>query len=317
VNTIARTSPAFAPTAIPFAPANETEYRQWRDIKLRGYPDRVEELVVEVGDPRALTRAEHEAIRLRCRKTNMAIYAGKAQEADKDIPRLLGWQFGLRHLDSNWLADDDGITQIQVSGTGAQQGYIPYTDRPIKWHTDGYYNPPARRIWAMLLHCVSSAGSGGQNALMDHEIAYLLLRDADPDFVRALMAPDAMTIPARADAGRIVRPAETGPVFHVDPATARLHMRYTARTRSIEWKQDALTLAACACLEDLLADSPYIFRTTLEPGMGIICNNVLHARSGFADDPMHRRLLYRARYYDRIEVDAAIPMELSVSRRSP
>ncbi len=51
----------------------------------------------------------------------------------------------------------------------------------------------------MVLHCVTSAASGGANALLDHEIAYLLLRDADPAFVAALMQPDAMTIPARRD----------------------------------------------------------------------------------------------------------------------
>jgi hypothetical protein len=315
MNTLA--SLALLTTAIPFAPADEPAYRKWREFKLRGYPARAEDLIVEVGDPRALTRAEHEAMLSRCCKANMAIYAGKVREADKDIPRLLGRQFGLRRLDPNWLADDDGITQLQAqtSGTGAKHSYIPYTDRPIKWHTDGYYNPPARRIWAMLLHCVSRAGSGGESALMDHEIAYLLLREANPDFIHALMAPDAMTIPARADEGRIARPAETGPVFHVDPTTARLHMRYTARTRSVQWKQDALTLAACRCLEGLLqADSPYIFRTTLEPGMGIVCNNVLHARSGFADDATHRRLLYRARYYDRIDEGAAHRTEPTTSQ---
>ena len=318
MHTLESTTSSLAPTAIPFDLENESAYRQWRALKLRSYPARVEELVVEVGDPRALTGAEREAILQRSRKANMAIYAGKVREADRDIPRMLGRQIGLQRLDSNWLADDDGITQLVVSGTGARQSYIPYTDRPIKWHTDGYYNPPTRRIWAMLLHCVSSAGSGGQNALMDHEIAYLLLRDANPDFVRALMAPDAMTIPARASEGRIARAAETGPVFYIEPKSARLHMRYTARTRSIRWKQDALTLAATAFLENLLsADSPYLFRATLEPGMGIICNNVLHDRSGFADNDAHRRLLYRARYYDRIEDGAAVRMEPAVSQPSP
>jgi hypothetical protein len=34
--------------------------------------------------------------------------------------------------------------------------------------------------------------------------------------------------------------------------------------------------------------------------MGVICNNVLHARTAFRDDPSRPRLLYRARYYDRI-----------------
>jgi hypothetical protein len=34
--------------------------------------------------------------------------------------------------------------------------------------------------------------------------------------------------------------------------------------------------------------------------MGLICNNVLHTRSGFSDRPDHRRLLYRARYHDHL-----------------
>ncbi len=83
-------------------------------------------------------------------------------------------------LDRNWLADDDGISSVTVPGEGGRGDYIPYTNRPIRWHTDGYYNPPERRIRAMVLHCVAPAASGGENALLDHEIAYLLLRDAIP-----------------------------------------------------------------------------------------------------------------------------------------
>ena len=123
----------------------------------------------------------------------------------------------------------------------------------------------------MVLHCVAPAASGGENALLDHEIAYLLLRDADPGFIAALMQPDAMTIPARSDDEGIARAAETGPVFSVDPDDGALHMRYTARTRSIEWKNDRAVRAAAAFLEWLLANpSPYIFRVTLQPGMGLL-----------------------------------------------
>ena len=78
-------------------------------------------------------------------------------------------------------------------------------------------------------------------------------------------------------------------------------MRYTARTRSIEWKRDPAVQAAVAALEALLAaESPHIHQVTLAPGMGIVCNNVLHDRTGFVDDPDRPRLLYRARYRDRI-----------------
>jgi hypothetical protein len=76
---------------------------------------------------------------------------------------------------------------------------------------------------------------------------------------------------------------------------------YTARTRSIEWSGEPAVRAAVAALERLLAtDSPHVHRLTLEPGMGILCNNVLHDRAGFVDDPRQPRLLYRARFHDRI-----------------
>ena len=51
----------------------------------------------------------------------------------------------------------------------------------------------------MGLHCISPARVGGENALMDPEIAYILLREENPDFIRALMHPQAMEIPAIAE----------------------------------------------------------------------------------------------------------------------
>lgn len=293
---------ASLPLQNPFALEATEAYATWRERKLANYPRQIEDLIVEVRDPRALTASEHDAILQRCRKANMAIYASRCgSDPDKDIPRLLGNQFGMSHLDSNLLAEEDGITKLAVSEASERQLYIPYTNRPIKWHTDGYYNPDSRQIRGMLLHCVSSAIEGGENALMDHEIAYLLMRDANPELIRAFMQHDAMTIPARMEEEQIARAAETGPVFSTHPVTGDLHMRYTARTRSIEWKQNPDTLAAVSFIEQLLAsDSPYVFRGKLEPGMGLICNNVLHDRSGFNDSPVHPRVLYRARYYDRI-----------------
>lgn len=285
----------------PFDPDKEAGYLRWREAKLARAPADVSALTVEIKDPGALTDAEHEAMLVRCRDANMVVYASARLDADKEVPRRLGARFGLVHLDRNWLADDDGVSKVTVVETAGRGEFIPYTNRPIRWHTDGYYNPPGREIRAMLLHCVSRAGEGGTNRLLDHELAYLMLRDADPAHVRALMLPDTMTIPARLDGDNVARPAQTGPVFSVDPERGALHMRYTARTRSIEWRQDPAVQAAVAALERLLAaESPHIHRVTLAPGMGILCNNVLHDRTGFVDDPDRPRLLYRARYQDRI-----------------
>lgn len=286
----------------PFDLGDERAWQAWRSHKLAAHPARIEDLVVEVRDPRRLTGPEHAALLDRCRRANMAIYASRCgADPDKDIPRLLGRQFGLERLDCNLLADDDGITPLAVAESGDRKAFIPYTNRPIRWHTDGYYNSPDRNIRAMVLHCVSPAASGGDNALLDHEMAYLLLRDANPDFIRALSAPDAMSIPPRVDEDGVARPEQAGPVFSVDPDTGALHMRYTHRTQSIAWKADPETLAAVDALKTLLAgDSPWIFHGRLESGMGLLCNNVLHDRSAFTETPSQRRLLYRARYYDRI-----------------
>jgi hypothetical protein len=301
---VSAAAPAAAPGRShgPFDPEADVAYRAWRAAKLDRYPAGTGLPIVELRDPRALTAAEREALLDAVDRTNMAVYASPmAGVADKDIPRLLGRQLGLHRLDCNWLADDDGISQVRVAAGGARSDFIPYTDRPIRWHTDGYYNPPQRAILGMVLHCVASAASGGETGLLDHEIAFLLLRDENPDFARALLRDDAMTIPERVDDEGTARPAEAGPVFRVDPVSGHLSMRYTARTRSILWHPDPAVGAAAAALTRLLAGpSPWIHRLTLQPGMGLVCNNVLHERTGFVDDAARPRLLYRARYHDRI-----------------
>lgn len=301
------------PLSSPFHPDNEAAYLAWRAEKLRDYPTRADELVVAVKDPLALNDQEYAALWQRLAKTNMAVYAGPpAQAGDKTIPRRVGEQFGLVHLDANWLADADGISSLtpredeedaqpeRSAGVDPSRrgDYIPYTHQRIRWHTDGYYNPPKRRIHGMMLHCVRAADTGGENALYDPDLAYIALRDANPDHIRALMAEDAMTIPARVDEAGVARPDETGPALYVHGD--RLHLRYTARTRSIRWKDDAATQAALRALEAHLESRPGgVFTLRLEPGMGLICANVLHTRTGFSDRPGHRRLLYRARYHDQ------------------
>jgi hypothetical protein len=127
----------------PFDPDDDGAYRAWRARKLHRYPAGKALPIVAVADPRALTEAERDAMLDSIDRTNMAVYASPlAGVADKEIPRLLGEQLGLHRLDRNWLADDDGISQVKVVAGGTRADFIPYTDRPIRWHTDGYYNSP-------------------------------------------------------------------------------------------------------------------------------------------------------------------------------
>jgi len=291
-------------TTSPFDLTDERAYLCWREWKLSDYPVSAEDLIVSIANPCRLSPAEKHALLSRCQKANAAIYRiSTADFTDKELVGSLGRQFGLTRLDRNLRADEDSITSLKVvSGPGGAY-YIPYTNRPLNWHTDGYYNTPEEQVRGVVLHCVSDAAQGGENVYLDHEMAYLLLRDENPDYPAALMQPDAMTIPANTEGGVEIRPAQSGPVFSVEARSGSLHMRYTARTRSIAWKDDRNTRMAVGFLTELLAgEADFLFRYRLQPGEGIICNNILHKREAFTDDPAggRTRLLYRARYYDRI-----------------
>jgi len=292
---------ALQPTEDPFALDRPAAYRRWRDAKLAAHPRRAQDLVVEVRDPRSLSAAESARVRQLCAVSNMAVYASPPDGlADKQIPRRVGEQLGLGPPLANLLADEDAISSLEVVPEKAGRGYIPDSSRRLAWHTEGYYNAPGEAIRSFILHCVRPAARGGVTRLMDPEIAYILLRDADPSHVRALSAPTALTIPANEEAGDGVRPARTGPVFSFEDGA--LHMRYTARTRSIQWAGDEATQAAVRFLAEALESSPWVFELRLEAGQGLVCNNVLHARSAFEDDPAPApgRLVYRARHARRI-----------------
>lgn len=293
------------PTEGPFNLEDESSYAQWRESKLAHYPQTVDELVVDFGDMEKPTSEELSKVRTLCTRANMAVYRsgplGRDATAVRPALRALGDILGLRAAEDHRSAESDGIVAIEVVSGGGRLGYIPYTTKPISWHTDGYYNyhGSSNCIQAMLLHCVRDAAEGGVNALLDQEIAYIRLRDRDPALVAALMQPNAMTIPAGEEAHGRVRPDNTGPVFFVEPSGA-LVMRYTARKRYISWHDSAVTRRAVEACEEIFDTDPLTIRHKLLPGEGLICNNVLHTRTGFGDGQGAGRLLYRVRYYDRI-----------------
>lgn len=288
----------------PLDLTNTDAYQQWREWKLADYPVSVNAMMVPVDNPAQLTAGEQAALLGSCRKTNMGFYSViDRRPVDKQAIKALGLQFGLKTLDKNLRADEDSITSLRVVENMPGTHYIPYTNKPLNWHTDGYYNRLDEQVRGIVMHCVEGAGSGGENGFLDPEIACLLLRDENPDYVAALKHPEAMTIPENVEDGVELRKRQAGPVFSIEKATGRLHMRYTARTRSIVWRDDHNTRMAVGFLSELLgSDSPYILRHGMSAGQGIICNNVLHSRTAFTDgsQPGQKRLLYRARYHERI-----------------
>ena len=294
----------------PYDLNDKETYRAWRAVKLAAYPGGICDLKVEIDDLAELSEGERAALMDRCNRANMALYTCSSSRADDVRIRKNLHSFsqalGLHRAEGHRSAGDDWIVAIEIAGGGGRKGYIPYTDRPLSWHTDGYYNAPDERIGAFLLHCVRGAEEGGENALLDPEIAYIRMRDENPDYILAFMHDEAMTIPANIEENGKVRAESSGPVFFVDAQTGKLHMRYTARGRNIVWRNTPDTLAAARFLIGLLADDPLIFRHKLEPGEGLICNNVLHNRTGFKNSHAHAaeehtdRLMYRVRYLDRI-----------------
>ncbi len=301
--------PATLPSQIPvsespFDLSNHEAYQRWRARKLASYPGAVDGLRVDIADPAALTQDELAGIQARLAVANLVIYRLLSPVENKDFIVALGKQLGLYHLDGNLRADKDRISAISVKETRQSGEYIPYTNKPLSWHTDGYYNTPEKQVRAIVMHCEQPALSGGDNSYLDHELAYIHLRDTDPAYINALQEADVMTIPANIQQGETLRPEQSGAVFCVD-AEGHLHMRYSARSRSVIWRDDPATEAARQCLTDLLnQDSATIFRHRLEAGEGIISNNVLHCRSAFENDAAtgRQRLLYRARYFDRVRL---------------
>jgi hypothetical protein len=287
--------------------SEDNAYKNWRINKFQNIPNYsqldLNTLFVEIEDANIPTQLELQKISDSYEKNSFCLYRIKNKASDnKNNIHALAKVLGLSRLDNNICADEDSLTSITNTLHHGQHEYIPYSTKRLSWHTDGYYNTPDRTINAMLLHCVQPAKEGGESLLMDHEIAYLQLRDENPAYIDALMQADAMTIPANILNGEVIREAQTGPVFSITDA-GQLHMRYSARKKNIEWKQTANTLEAVAFLEELLeSNSKYIIKYTLKAAEGLICRNILHRRTAFVDfdDQSKKRLLYRGRYFDEL-----------------
>ena len=293
-------------TNSPFSLSKQSTYPSWREKKLANHSTNLDSLMIVIDDIAHLSHNEKMTLLDSISKHNLAFYRFNQHDQipikNKQKLPPLGAALGLHQLDNNLCSDEDKYSSITVTQHEGQHQYIPYSDRRLSWHTDGYYNSPEQQINGFILHCEHPAKTGGESLLLDHEIAYILLRDENPDYIRALMQSDAMTIPANILQGKEIRAAQSGAVFSLH-STGNLHMRYSARQRNIEWKKNDTTLAAASFLHDLWKNgSPYILRYTLQAHEGLICNNVLHCRTAFEDNnnPQKKRLLYRGRYLERV-----------------
>ncbi len=289
----------------PFNLENDAVYAKWREQKLLGAEQALNQGFTEISDPMNLTDSEKSEILSRCKNSNIALYSIPPDSDDSSLRKKLvnmAETLGMGLPEGHRSAGDQGIVALTVSNRPSQRGFIPYTRSAINWHTDGYYNAPDNTIRSFILHCVQDALDGGINQAIDSDITYIRLRDENPDYITALMHPEAMTIPESPEPDGSVRPVSVGPVYTIEGDD--LIMRYTARTRSIEWRDDPVTKQAVDFLQNLLVKGdPLMREVKLKPGQGIFNNNVPHTRTAF--DPSEvgnhsRRIMYRVRFNNRI-----------------
>ena len=293
---------------------NDRAYQQWSDRKKADYELRLADdfpLLIDIKSNGDIKAEALSMIGDQVKKYNFALYR-MVNDTKNHLAAVknIGAQIGLKELDKNLCAMEDRVTKLTVVDEGNGGTYIPYSNKAIKWHNDGYYNPMHQRVLAMVLHCEQPAATGGENDLLDQDMAYIHLRDENPDYIRALSAPGVMCIPKNVQHGELIREQTCSAVFMPEEITETqvadaqspvLAMRYTQRKHNIIWSQDTLTQEALSCLDEYLeSQSPYHVRYRLKSGEGVVCNNVLHTRSAFTDSESSKRVYYRARYYNRI-----------------
>ena len=184
-------------------------------------------------------------------------------------------------------ADKDGVAPITP-----MEGYADYlgtTSQPHYPHSDGTFNSEAPHT--AILYCERQAQEGGMSHVISGKAAHAYLASMDPDGLKELYAPDAMTV-TRADK------TATRPVFSHHGDLTRIAFRYDTVAK-VEVKPEARR--AFELLRGFVRDPGNIFEFRLEPKQLFVVDNtaVLHGRTEFASsDP---RLLYR------VNTDGASP----------
>ena len=278
-----------------------TEYETWRERKLAAYPVNLADNLVHLSDLQALSAQELSEISDKLNNANWLVYESEVAELDKQGLHAFAQQLSLSQFDNHTCADE-GVSEIStISPDKERAGFIPYTNRRLKWHTDGYYQPDSHWVSSIILHCNQPATTGGVNQVVDPELLYIHLRDENPDFISALTKPDCFTIPAYETDGKTRRAISHGPVFWFNERQ-QLQMRYTQRTKHIIWSDDPLLADAMQSITTWLDTSEQIMSMQLQAGQGLLSRNVLHNRTAFIDDLVNPRRLLRARYLDTLSI---------------
>ena len=271
--------------------AKSAEFLRWAEEKEKNIPQNSDGILVNIHDINNVKTSEIAKIKETIYKYNSCIYSSKiALKSNTNLLKFVEL-VGMRTYDCNNIESNEisTITPLQNS----KINYIPYTDKLLNWHTDGYYDK--KSIFSWLLHCVNPATQGGENYLLDHELVLreYLLRNDD---INNLMAEDALTIP---ESKYTSRSEISTYIFSFKNKYKRLHMRFSMRKDNIG--TSAKASPAIIKLKEIIENdcAKYSLTYKLQKNEGIITNNILHGRKAFKDDKVKRKLL-RIRSYERL-----------------
>ena len=271
--------------------AKSAEFLRWAEEKERNIPHNIDGIIVNIHDINNVKISEIAKIKETINKCNSCIYSSKiALKSNTNLLKFVE-SIGMRTYDRNNIESNEISTITPLENN--KINYIPYTDKSLNWHTDGYYDK--KSIFSWLLHCVHPATHGGENYLLDHELAlreYVLRYDD----INNLMSEDALTIPESKDTSR----SEISTyIFSIKNQYKKLHMRFSMRKDNIGTSPkagDAVTKLKQTIENDC---AKYSLTYKLQKNEGIITNNILHGRKAFKDDKVKRKLL-RIRSYERL-----------------
>ena len=271
--------------------AKSAEFLRWAEEKERDIPHNIDGIIVNIHDINDVKISEIAKIKETINKCNSCIYSSKiALKSNTNLLKFVE-SVGMRTYDRNNIESNEISTITPLESN--KINYIPYTNKSLNWHTDGYYDK--KSIFSWLLHCVHPATHGGENYLLDHELAlreYVLRYDD----VNNLMSEDALTIPESKDTSR----SEISTyIFSIKNQYKKLHMRFSMRKDNIGTSPKAGD--AVTKLKEIIENdcAKYSLTYKLQKNEGIITNNILHGRRAFKDDKVKRKLL-RIRSYERL-----------------
>ena len=271
--------------------AKSAEFLRWAEEKERNIPHNIDGIIVNIHDINNVKISEIAKIKETINKCNSCIYSSKiALKSNTNLLKFVE-SIGMKTYDRNNIESNDISTITPLENN--KINYIPYTDKSLNWHTDGYYDK--KSIFSWLLHCVHPATHGGENYLLDHELAlreYVLRYDD----INNLMSEEALTIPESKDTSR----SEISTyIFSIKNQYKKLHMRFSMRKDNIGTSPKAGD--AVTKLKEIIENdcAKYSLTYKLQKNEGIITNNILHGRKAFKDDKVKRKLL-RIRSYERL-----------------